>query len=213
MLKAYNEHTNLVSNADEMVVLHDHILDALALISVIESVSAGLQKRALVDIGSGAGFPALILALVFEDLSVLLIESVGKKTRFLSETAQALGLTDRVEVRTARAEDLAHQKQYRENFTLATARAVGKLDLVAELTIPFLSVGGYLLAQKSKQQMEGELEPGRQALSKLGGQIEAVQDLDATVLKRDLVVVKAKKIRATESKYPRATAQLKRPLY
>lgn len=208
-LRSYNEHTNLVSNADEDVVVKNHVLDALSLVHLIPDRTKALR---LVDIGSGAGFPAMILALVLENLSVLLVDSVGKKTRFLSETASTLGIASRVQVENTRAEELSKQKKYREQFDLATARAVGKLDLVAELTIPFLKVGGLLLAQKSESQLSDELEAGRHAASLLGGKVARIEKLNREVLERDLVVVCVSKEKPTPAQYPRATAQLKKPL-
>jgi 16S rRNA (guanine527-N7)-methyltransferase len=208
-LQTYNEHTNLVSNADADVVIRNHILDALSLVRLIPNASS--PKR-LVDIGSGAGFPAMILALVLENLSVVLIDSVGKKTRFLLEAASALGVSDRVQVENARAEEMAREREYRERFDLATARAVGKLDLVVELTLPFLKLGGLLLAQKSKAQLSDELEDGRHAASLLGGTIKSLDQLDAEVLGRELVVVCVDKQKPTPPKFPRPTSQLKKPL-
>jgi 16S rRNA (guanine527-N7)-methyltransferase len=208
-LAAYNEHTNLVSKADADIVIRDHVLDALSLLYLVPDSDG---KLSLVDIGSGAGFPAMILAIAVPNLSVVMIDSIGKKTKFLTEAAAALGLSDRVTIETGRAEDFAHEKRYRDKFDLATARAVGKLDLVVELTLPFLRVGGTLLAQKSNAQLSEELEPGRKAASLLGGKIGCIEKLNASVLGRELVVVCVEKDKATPRHFPRPTPQLKRPL-
>jgi 16S rRNA (guanine527-N7)-methyltransferase len=208
-VQKYNEHTNLVAKADSDVLVRDHVMDALSLVPILRKLGT---DGPLVDIGSGAGFPAMVLAIMFDEMPVLLIDSVGKKTRFLEEAASALGLAKRVEVLNARAEEKSHDAKFRESFALATARAVGKLDLVAELTIPFLAKDGWLLAQKSQSQLEEELEPGRKAAFLLGAEVKEIEKLDSEVLGRDLVVVCAQKQKPTPRRFPRPTAQLKRPL-
>lgn len=208
-LQEFNEHTNLVSNADPERVVREHVLDALSLVALIPDVEGRIK---LVDIGSGAGFPALVLSIMFPQMHAVLIDSIGKKTKFLMKAAEALGLNARVEVLNARAEDVAHQRQYREQFDVATARAVGKLDLVAELTLPFLKSGGVLLAQKSSSQLETELEPAQVPIEKLGGIVDAILPVDKKVIEKDFVVVKITKQSSTPSRYPRPAAQLKTPL-
>jgi 16S rRNA (guanine527-N7)-methyltransferase len=206
LLSEYNQHTNLVSNAEPDVVVREHVIDALTLVPQVG------QCRKLVDIGSGAGFPGLILSIACANLQVHLIDSIGKKTKFLTQVAQRLGLQDRVVVHTARAEELAHEKSLRGSFDAATARAVGKLDLLCELALPFLQVGGVLLAQKSRQQAELELPAAQPALQLLGGEHRASEAPNMEATGRDLLVVTIAKVRATPDKYPRHGSQLKRPL-
>jgi len=212
-LSSYNEHTNLVGNADPVVVVRDHVLDSLSLVRLINEMRpSGRESISLVDIGSGAGFPAMILAIAIPELAVLLTDSVGKKTRFLTESAKNLGLDDRVRVVNSRAEDLSKTKEYRERFDFATARAVGKLDLVAELTLPFIRTGGFLLAQKSRNQLPDELVQGELAINEIGGELVETRSLDKEVLQKDFVVVCVKKVKSTPRQYPRATSELKRPI-
>jgi len=136
-LAAYNEHTNLVAKSDVRTLLFEHVLDAWALVPTLESKLSG-SKRRLIDIGSGAGFPGLILAIACLDLEVVLVDSVGKKTAFLTQATAALNLQERIQVLNTRAEELARQSRYRDSFQAATARAVGAMDVVAELCLPFL---------------------------------------------------------------------------
>lgn len=198
-----------MSKADADVVIRDHIVDALSLIFLFPE---GDEAVSLADIGSGAGFPGMALAIAVPNLSVLMIDSIGKKTKFLSEAASELGLNDRVVVETGRAEDFARDRKYRDKFDLATARAVGPLDLVVELALPFLKVGGSLLAQKSHAQLAEELESGRKAALLLGGKIGCVEKLNREVLGREVVVVCVEKDKKTPSHFPRPTPQLKKPL-
>ncbi len=205
-LAIYNEHTNLVSSADPMRVVREHILDALSLVQLVDRP----QANRLVDIGSGAGFPALILALLNPTLSVCLIESVSKKTRFLHFLTEKLQLTERVQVITGRAEELAHKSQLRGTFATATARAVGAIDLVLELALPFLLTGGLLLSQKSAAQVTAESSRAAKALPLLGGQLKEVRTIQSEPLGKEHVVFIIEKTSETPERYPRTTAQIKR---
>ena len=212
-LEAYNRHTNLVSKGDPDTVMRQHVIDSLSLAPVISRFSpADSSDLRLLDVGTGAGFPALILALVRKDLSVDLIESVGKKTKFLAQTINTLGLADRVNVHNVRAEDLAHDPKFRGQYDFATARAVAKIDLVCELTVPFLKNSGHLLAQKSRQQADEELHSAASAMELLGCKVSAITAPDAVALAKDLVVVVIKKTKPTPARYPRPSAQLKKTL-
>ena len=206
-LQAYNEHTNLVANAEIEVVLKEHILDSLSLIPVI-GVDR-LQNAELVDVGSGAGFPGIILAIACPSLSVALVESIGKKCLFLESTADSLGLEKRVQVCRQRAEILAHESDFRHTFNLATARAVASLPIVAELTLPLLKKGGWLLAQRSKRQAIQEESDADAYFSKLGGRLLDTIHLTPDLLGRELSVFKVKKESNTSSRYPRTAAQIK----
>lgn len=217
ILQAYNQHTNLVAKAAPDVVIRDHVLDALTLVPLLDAKMTliGMEKRqspSLVDIGSGAGFPALILAMIMPALHVTCIDSIGKKTRFLEMAIEELQLTERVSVINARAEEIAHDRSMREHFDFATARAVGSLALVAELALPLVRRGGFLFAQKSREQIKVEMPSAEKALAAFGGQVLAVTDVDKNVVDRDLCILLIEKRQPTPAQYPRPTAQLKKPL-
>jgi 16S rRNA (guanine527-N7)-methyltransferase len=169
-----NRTINLTGARDLPTLVEDHLLDSLSLIPPIrESVPAvpGV-RRLLVDVGSGGGFPALPLALVLDRLDVLCVESVGKKARALADLCAATGLT-RVTVLNDRAELAAHDPRWREQANWATARGVGSLATVCELTLPFLRVGGTLLAQKGAE-ASVELNDALPAIARLGGRAERI---------------------------------------
>ncbi|MBY0357638.1 MAG: 16S rRNA (guanine(527)-N(7))-methyltransferase RsmG [Candidatus Obscuribacterales bacterium] len=212
LLQNYNLHTNLVGNADLHVLLKSHVLDSLTLIPLINEFQSGNSQSKLVDIGSGAGFPGLILPLSSDSLTVTLIESINKKARFLSQTAETLGLSERVNVACDRAESLAHKKTLRDTFDYATARAVGPLKLIGELCLPFLKAGGYLLAQRSEKQVAEELDSALPFISELGGRLLAERKLDQDVLERSLRILVIKKDKQTPREYPRSAAAIKREL-
>jgi 16S rRNA (guanine527-N7)-methyltransferase len=207
----YNQHTNLVSDASAAVVIRDHLIDALTLVPIIKRQSGQLR---LIDIGSGAGFPGFILAIMLPQLAVTLLDSIGKKTRFLSETAEILGLAAGsscpITVITGRAEEQGHSAAWREQFDFATARAVGRLDLVAELGIPFLKVGGKLLASKSRKQSTEETAAAEGLIEKLGGSSVVIEAPNPVATGKDLVVLIATKIAPTPARYPRPMSQIKR---
>ncbi|HEY9712755.1 MAG TPA: 16S rRNA (guanine(527)-N(7))-methyltransferase RsmG, partial [Chroococcales cyanobacterium] len=149
-LADYNKVTNLVSKATPKILVEEHILDSLTLVPAVQAFFAGPagahclaepasattqpekqeHQRSLIDIGSGAGFPGLILAIALPDLFTTLVDSIEKKTRFLIREAHKLDLKN-VEVWTDRVEEIAHHPQCRGSFDLATGRAVGALDMVA----------------------------------------------------------------------------------
>lgn len=209
-LETYNQHTNLVSNAAPKVVALDHLLDS---VSLVEVVSNQLQKRKkgsgrLIDIGSGAGFPGIVLAILFQDADVTLMDSIEKKTRFLEEAVDLLEL-DNVTVLTDRAESIAHHPQYRETFDVATARAVGASELIAELALPMLTVGGLLILQKTESQLVDETHKARKAAKFLGGVIGSVVGLDEKVLEKARSLILVTKEEPTSDKYPRAWKKIK----
>jgi 16S rRNA (guanine527-N7)-methyltransferase len=200
-LEAYNAHTNLVADARLEKVLPDHALDAWSLIFLIPDAAN------IVDIGSGAGFPGIVLAIAREDVRVTLVESISKKARFLALAVDRLGLQERITVENRRAEELTRGRGV---YDCATARAVGAIDLVAEMALPLLKVGGKLLAQKSQKQLEEELQRAKRALPFLKGALDRVESLDSAVLGKELAVLVVEKVEKTPAQYPRSTALMKR---
>ncbi len=206
-LEAYNRHTNLVARADPPLVAREHILDSLSLVPVLAELGAGGSH--LVDIGSGAGFPGLVLAVALPDLQVCLIESIAKKARFLEQVVAALGLAPRVSVLNCRAEEAARGRRLRGSFGFATARAVGPLDLVCELALPLLKKGGWLLAQKSQAQAPEEQRRAGQALAVLGGELRRTV-VAALPPGKDRVVMLIVRDGDCPDRFPRSPAQIKR---
>jgi 16S rRNA (guanine527-N7)-methyltransferase len=215
LLVEYNEHMNLVSNAEFEVVVRDHVLDSFSLVPIIEKY--GKQKSGrnrLIDIGSGAGFPGLILALSVAGLRVTLVEAVGKKAKFLQEVVNKLDLTEMVEIKNTRAEELAHHPQYRGQFTFATARAIGAFGIVCELTAPFLTPGGFVLVQKSVKQWTLDEPLAKDNVDIVGASIREAVILDPEILGKELAVIVLQQTKPSKAKYPRPWAQIKQsPLF
>lgn len=209
-LKSYNENVNLVSNSNLRVVLRDHVLDSFALNMIIdeEKTRLGRDELSLVDIGSGAGFPGMILALARPDFKVVLIESIAKKCVFLMQSVAELKLENRVTVLHERAESVAHRSDYREKFDFATARAVGNLNLVAELAMPFLRHGGCLLAQRSRRQLDEEMPGAQKLFSRFAGNVGRCIFPDEKIMEKQVGILLVEKKGTISGAFPRSGAKL-----
>lgn len=164
MLCEWNERMNLTGDTDFSVALDRHYMDSLAPLRLEGAFGFGAR---VIDVGSGAGFPGLPLAIARPDLRVTLLDALGKRVNFLRAVTQALGL-ENVSVIHARAEDGARDPALRERFDLAVARAVAPLPVLCELLLPFVAVGGRMLCYKGPSATE-ELAGGARAARLVGG--------------------------------------------
>jgi 16S rRNA (guanine527-N7)-methyltransferase len=201
LLVERNAQFNLTAVRDPQAMERRLFLDAIAMVPVLDDVvsASGVSPPRLIDIGSGAGFPGLVLKIVRPALQVTLVDATGKKVRFLEEVIAAAGLVDTRTIH-GRAEELARDRRYRERFNLATARAVASLPVLLELTTPFLDVGGMALLPKGLD-LTSELKQGERAARWLGTRIVSSEVLPT--LETRLVV--AEKVTLTPKKYPRPT--------
>lgn len=202
-----NEHLNLTAIKDEDGVILKHLVDSSACVPYIK------ENANLCDIGCGGGFPSLVIAILRGDVSVLGVDSVAKKVKYVESTAELLGL-DNVSVSSRRAEELGRDKDYRESFDVVTARAVARLNVLCELCLPLLKIGGVFISMKSQAAPE-ELSEARVAIEKLGGAVETVSDYTLTdggeILDRTIIIIK--KVKNTPNTYPRNNSQIaKKPL-
>ncbi len=196
-----NEVMNLTAITEPTAVAQLHLLDSAAL-----TRCASLSGKRVVDVGTGAGFPGMPLRILQDDFDLTLLDSLGKRVNWLSEMCAELGL-ERVECVHARAEEFAAKE--RERFDLAVSRAVASLNVLAELCLPLVKVGGRFLAMKSVDSEE-EIAAAKSAIKTLGGRIVAVEDY--TIPTSDVThrVVIIEKIAPTPGKYPRAFAKIKK---
>ena len=164
-LQETNKALNLTAIKDEDGIILKHIVDSCAVVPFIKEGSR------VCDIGCGGGFPSLVIAMVRPDVDVFAVDSVSKKVNYVKETATLLGLRN-VSVSNERAEVIG-QGKLRESFDVACARAVGRLNLICELCLPLVKVGGAFLAMKSVSTNE-ELDEAQNAISTLGGKVERV---------------------------------------
>ena len=207
LLVEWNEKINLTAITEKDEVYIKHFYDSIAPIlqGLIEN-----QPIRLLDIGAGAGFPSLPMKILFPELDVTIIDSLNKRINFLHLLAEELGLSG-VHFYHGRAEDFAQDKAFRAQFDLVTARAVARMQVLSELTIPYLKVGGRLLALKASNAPE-ELEEAKNALNLLFSKVE--DNLQYELPNGDpryITIVEKKK--ETPNKYPRkAGLPNKRPL-
>jgi 16S rRNA (guanine527-N7)-methyltransferase len=199
-----NTSVNLTAITSPADIAHKHFLDSWTAFAARRWT--GTER--LVDVGSGAGFPGLALRIAKPRLRLTLVESVGKKARFLVETSTLLGLSD-VEVRNERAEALA--KERRDRYDVGTARAVGTLGQVIEYLLPFIRIGGDAIVWKGR--VDAELAGAEKACAAIGGEIvrtvsTAEIGVGDALPGRNLVVIR--KLRPTPSRYPRTSAEARR---
>ena len=201
-----NKTLNLTAIKDEAGVILKHLVDSTAVIPFIP------KNANLCDIGCGGGFPSLVIAILRPDVSVFSVDSVSKKVAYVESTASLFCLTNE-SISNERAEVLG-QGDKRESFDIVTARAVGRLNLISELCLPLVKVGGVFLAMKSLSTDE-ELMEAENAIKLLGGNVERVYSYTLTdgneEIDRSIVVIR--KIKNTPEKYPRNNSQIaKKPL-
>jgi 16S rRNA (guanine527-N7)-methyltransferase len=197
LLVEWNQKFNLTAIRSEEEIRIKHFLDSLSCFLALD----GKPTSSLIDVGTGAGFPGLPLKVLFPEMRLTLVESVGKKTQFLSQVVQELDLKNAAVV-TARAEVIGRLAEHREQYDWAVARAVAKLPVLCEYLLPLVRVGGFMLAQKGESAAH-ELAQAQTAIELLGGRLveSTPVELPGVPEKRYLVVIE--KISPTPEKYPR----------
>ena len=207
MLVEKNKVMNLTAITEFDEVLDKHFLDSIALAQYVDLT----KSISLIDLGTGAGFPGMPLKIMFPNLKVTLADSLNKRIVFLDEVIGELGLTDSQTVH-ARAEDLAHNSDYREQYDYCVSRAVANLSSLSEYCLPFVRIGGSFISYKSGE-IEEELAAAKKAIFLLGGQFDQVIpfQLDGTDLGRSFVLIN--KDKKTAKTYPRKSGMpTKKPL-
>lgn len=191
-----NEVMNLTGITDDVGVAKAHLLDSLTVMS-----TADLKGKTLIDVGCGAGFPGVPLAIA-SDAKITLLDSLGKRMKWLEEVLPTLGIE--AECITARAEEAVATR--RESYDYATSRAVARLNILLELTAPYVKVGGAVLAMKGAAARE-ELEEARGAIKKLGLKLEQVKEFPIDGTNHAVIVLR--KVAPTPGQYPRRFAKIK----
>lgn len=207
-LVTVNESFNLTAITEQDEVYLKHFFDSLTLVLNVPDLLEG--SASLIDVGSGAGFPALPLKIALPTLKITMVDSLNKRVNFLKNTVKKLGLND-VQVLHGRAEDLGHDSKLRESFDFATARAVARTQVLAEYTLPFVKVGGEFLVMKGSAGQE-EMNAGKKALATLGGELLSEKTFELPNGDPRVIQV-VKKVAKTPKKYPRqAGTPTKKPL-
>ena len=195
LLVSWNEKMNLTAITDDEGIATKHFLDSLT------ALQTGFVKGRLIDVGTGAGFPGLVLKIAKPEIDLTLLDSLNKRINFLKAVGDDLGLHG-IEYVHARAEDGGRDRAYRGQFDTVVSRAVANLTVLSEWCLPFLKQGGYFLALKGPLADE-ELKNAQRAIKILGGRVEDVfeAEIPFTDLKHKIIIIK--KVGQTPLKYPR----------
>ena len=206
MMLRYNEVMNLTAITEPDEIREKHFLDSITLL-----LSGKLTENCtIIDIGAGAGFPSIPVKLVRADIKLTMLDSLSKRIGFLNDVIKEIGINDARAIHS-RAEDAGKDKNLREKFDVATARAVADMAVLAEYALPFVKVGGYFVAMKGTTPKE-ELEGAKKAIREMGGEMESVKEVILpSGIKHSLAIVR--KVVETPSKYPRkAGTPSKKPI-
>ena len=195
ILLEWNEKINLTAITNEEEIILKHFVDSLTINKYIE------DSKSLIDVGTGAGFPGIPIKILRQDLKIILLDSLNKRINFLNEVIEKLELKN-IECIHGRAEEFGKNKNYREKYDISTSRAVANMSTLSEYLIPFVKIGGKVLAMKGDK-AEEELEEAKKAIKLLGGKVENIDNfyLPNSDIKRSIIIIK--KIEKTESKFPR----------
>ena len=196
-----NQVMNLTAITAPKDVAALHLLDCAALLTL-----ADFRGKSVVDVGTGAGFPGMVLRILEPDFDLTLLDSLGKRIDWLRQTCDEMGLA-RVDCVHARAEEFA--AEHRQSYDMATSRAVAALPLLSELALPLVKVGGCFLAMKSVDS-DAEIDSARGAIGQLGGKIEAIRDytIPGTEVTHRVVIIR--KVKDTTAQFPRSWARMKK---
>lgn len=200
LVKKKNEVMNLTAVTDDDEAAKRHFQDSLELLKL-----ADFAGKRVIDVGTGAGFPGVPLKIACPDIDICLLDSLGKRVDFLREACGSIGVEG--EFIHARAEELAAKPDYRDGFDITVSRAVARLNLLAELCLPFVKEGGLFLAMKAGDSEE-EINEAKTAIKTLGGKIERVVEYEQEGVTRCVVIIR--KLSATPKGYPRTFAKIKK---
>ena len=195
ILLEWNEKINLTAITDENEIILKHFVDCATIAKYVKEVDSVL------DLGTGAGFPGIPLKIIKPKIKITLVDSLNKRINFLNELIKEIKL-ENIETIHSRAEELAKNKEYRESFDIAASRAVAPLNVLAEYALPFVKIGGKLIAMKGSNAQE-EVEMGKKAVNVLGGKIKSIEKLELpdTDITRNIILID--KIKNTPKGYPR----------
>ncbi|GAB4115492.1 MAG: 16S rRNA (guanine(527)-N(7))-methyltransferase RsmG [Candidatus Caldatribacteriota bacterium] len=209
LITAWNQKINLTAQKTQVEIIIKHFLDSLTCLKSIKAKN--LSYRCLLDVGTGPGLPGIPLKIIFPSINLFLLEAQRKKAAFLAELITQLNLLDTY-LLIGRAETFGKNPEYREKYDIVVSRAVAPLNVLVEYCLPFVKLGGVLIAQKGKSYMQ-ELKDSTEAICLLGGDLVEINKVILPILKQERFLLKIVKITHTPIKYPRREGiPRKRPL-
>lgn len=202
LLQQWNEKMNLTAIVDDREIVLKHFLDSLSLVRYMEIG----ESTSLIDVGTGAGFPAVPVKIVYPMCNVTLLDSLNKRLIFLDEVINNLGLMkiNRIHLR---AEDGGRKPELREQFDYSVARAVSRLSVLAELCLPYVKPGGFFFAMKGREVSE-EMDEAKKILKLMGSEIADVKTVNIPFSDITHSIIMIKKYRQTPPLFPRNAAQI-----
>lgn len=202
LLAEWNEKMNLTAITDESGVALKHFTDSLSLLNFVDIP----QNSSLADVGTGAGFPGVVLKIARPDIKITLIDSLNKRLVFLGEVCAQLGIE--AELIHSRAEDGARDEKLRESFDFAVSRAVARMNVLSEYCLPYVKVGGAFCAMKGAQASE-EFKESLNAINTLGGKLEKKYFFELPENGGERAIAVVRKVKNTPQKYPRQSGKIK----
>lgn len=202
LLVEWNEKMNLTAITDESGVALKHFADSLSLLNFVDIP----QNSSLADVGTGAGFPGVVLKIARSDIKLTLIDSLNKRLVFLGEVCAQLGIE--AELIHSRAEDGARDEKLRESFDFAVSRAVARMNVLSEYCLPYVKVGGAFCAMKGAQANE-EFKESLNAINTLGGKLEKKYFFELPENGGERAIAVVRKVKNTPQKYPRQSGKIK----
>lgn len=202
LLVEWNEKMNLTAITDESGVALKHFADSLSLLNFVDIP----QNSTLADVGTGAGFPGVVLKIARPDIKLTLIDSLNKRLVFLGEVCAQLGIE--AKLIHSRAEDGARDEKLRESFDFAVSRAVARMNVLSEYCLPYVKVGGAFCAMKGAQANE-EFKESLNAINTLGGKLEKKYFFELPENGGERAIAVVRKVKNTPQKYPRQSGKIK----
>lgn len=206
LLVEWNKKINLTAITEEKDIILKHFVDSLTVLKYIK------ENKSIVDVGTGAGFPGIPLAIMNDSLKITLVDSLNKRINFLNEVCSKIKLKNTKAIHS-RAEEFGQDNNYRESYDIAISRAVANLTVLAEYLLPLVKVGGKIICMKGPD-IEEELKQAKSAIDILGGKFERCDNfcLPKSDISRNIIIIN--KIKETPKKYPRkAGTPAKTPLF
>ena len=205
MLVEWNERINLTAITDDEEIIAKHIVDSLEIVKYIN------EGQSIIDVGTGAGLPGIIIAIYFEGkVSVTLFDALNKRILFLQQVIEKLELNN-VQAVHGRAEETSRNIKFREAYDVAVSRAVARLNVLLELTVPFVKVGGNCVYMKADKTQE-ELDESKRAVKELGLNLTGINEYKIKMEEQELshTIITLNKQEVTKDKYPRQFAKIKK---
>lgn len=205
ILIEWNKFMNLTNITEPSEIIQKHFIDSLTALKDIR------ENDAVIDVGTGAGFPGIPIKIAYPKTKITLLDSLNKRIKFLNEVIEKLNLDD-INTIHGRAEELAHNEKHREKYDIAIARAVAPLNVLSEYLLPFVKINGYAICMKGTKG-KVEAEEGARAIKVLGGELISIREFDLPSTEIGRTIIEIKKNKLTEKKYPRkAGTPSKEPL-